>query len=155
MTHEQEILSALAKSTFRLNGRFLAIGEELARSTGLTASLWLVLGSVLREPRTVADIARDIGVARQSAQRTADLLVGRGLATYRPNPAHRRAKLLDPTPEGRRAIERIAPAHRAYARRLTDTVGLEEAERLLAALVTLDQALATVGTALVPTTNES
>lgn len=155
MTREQEILSALAKSAFRLNGRFLAIGEELAKSAALTASLWLVLASVLREPRTVADIARDVGVTRQSAQRTADLLVGRGLATYRPNPAHRRAKLLDPTPQGRSAIERIAPAHRAYALRLMDAVGLEEAERLLAALVALDQALASVGTALVRTTHES
>lgn len=145
MTREQAILSALAKSAFRLNGRFLAIGEELARSAALTASLWLVLGSVLREPRTVADIARDIGVTRQSAQRTADLLVGRGLATYRPNPAHRRAKLLDPTVEGRGAIERIAPAHAAYARRLIDAVGLETAERLLAALTTLDGALQDVG----------
>lgn len=145
MTREQEILSALAKSAFRLNGRFLAIGEDLARPAALTASLWLVLGSVLDQPRTVADIARDIGVTRQSAQRTADLLVGRGLAAYRPNPAHRRAKLIEPTPDGRRAVGKIAPGHRAYAQRLVAVVGLDEAERLVAALTTLVQALEHVG----------
>ena len=71
MTSEQDLLSALAKTAFRLNGRLLAVGEELAASAGLTASLWLVLGSVLDAPRTVADIARDIGVTRQSATSTA------------------------------------------------------------------------------------
>lgn len=145
MTREQEVLSALAKSAFRLNGQLLSVGEELARTVGLTASLWLVLGSVLREPRTVADIARDIGVTRQSAQRTADLLVARGLATYRPNPAHRRAKLIEPTPNGRDAIVRIAPAHRAYARRLIAEIGPDESERVLAALTTLLDALRVVG----------
>ena len=60
MTSEQDLLSALAKTAFRLHGRLLAVGEELAASAGLTASLWLVLGSVLEAPRTVADIARDM-----------------------------------------------------------------------------------------------
>lgn len=145
MTREQELVSALAKSAFRLNGRLLSIGEELARSAGLTASQWLVLGSVLREPRTVADIARDIGVTRQSAQRTANLLVARGLAKDRPNPAHRRANLIEPTPDGRSAIDRIAPAHRTYARRLIGELGSAESEGLLAGLATLLDALGVVG----------
>lgn len=145
MTSEQQVLSALAKTAFRLNGRLLAVGEELAASAGLTASLWLVLGSVLEAPRTVADIARDIGVTRQSAQRTANLLVERGLAEFSPNPAHRRAKLLDPTPEGRDAIRRIAPAHADYARRFVDAIGAEEAVRMLAATTSLLVALQRVG----------
>lgn len=145
MTREQELLSALAKSAFRLNGRLLAVGEELAASAGLTASLWLVLGSVLDAPRTVADIARDIGVTRQSAQRTANLLVERGLAEFSPNPAHRRAKLLEPTGEGRDAIRRIAPAHGAYARRFVGAIGTEEAKRTLDATTALLDALRRVG----------
>ena len=130
MTHEQELLSALAKTAFRLNGQFVAIGEELARPAGLTAAWWLVLSTVLDRPLTVAEVARQIGLQRQSVQRVADVLVDGGLAGYQSNPAHRRAKLLKPTEDGRAAIRRIAPAHAAFARRLAaehSTRALEQA----------------------------
>lgn len=126
----QELLSALAKTAFRLNGQFLAIGEELARPAGLTAAWWLVLSTVLDRPLTVAEVAREIGVTRQSVQRIADVLVDRGLAEHRPNPAHRRANLLTPTPAGRAAIRRIVPQHAVFTRRLAaehTTKGLERA----------------------------
>ena len=35
---EQELLSAAAITTFKLNGQFLALAEELARPAGLTAA---------------------------------------------------------------------------------------------------------------------
>jgi DNA-binding MarR family transcriptional regulator len=146
MTHEQELLSALAKTIFRLNGQFLAVGEELARPAGLTAALWQVLGAVLRSPRSVADVAREIGVTRQSAQRVADVLVDRGLAAYQPNPAHRRAKLLTPTAEGRQAIRRIRPAHAAFAQRLAEEVGMGALEVSLATVAHLLRALEELGT---------
>jgi DNA-binding MarR family transcriptional regulator len=53
-----------------------------------------VIGGILDEPRTVADIARRMGMTPQGVQRIADLLVMHELAEYRTNPAHRRAKLL-------------------------------------------------------------
>jgi DNA-binding MarR family transcriptional regulator len=71
-----------------------------------------VLGAVLGEPLPVAGIAREMGLTRQSVQRVADILVERGLAEYRENPAHRRAKLLVPTDEGRAALSRIGPPTR-------------------------------------------
>lgn len=149
MTHEQELLSALAKTAFRLNGQFLAIGEELARPAGLTAAWWLVLSTVLDRPLTVAEVARQIGLRRQSVQRVADVLVDRGLAEYQPNPAHRRAKLLKPTEDGRAAIRRIAPAHAAFAQRLAaehTTRGLERALETATGLShSLDLLAATAG----------
>jgi DNA-binding MarR family transcriptional regulator len=141
MTREQDLLSALAKMSFRLNGQFLAIGEELARPAGLTAALWQVLGAVLRSPRSVADVAREIGVTRQSVQRVADLLVDRGLAAYRPNPAHQRAKLLTPTDAGRQAIHHISPAHAAFAQHLADMVSADDLEASLATVARLSEAL--------------
>jgi DNA-binding MarR family transcriptional regulator len=75
-----------------------------------------------------------MGITRQSVQRVADLLVERGLAEYRPNPAHRRAKLLAPTGEGRAAVARIDPGHAAFADRLAEAFGeaeLAEAVRTL------------------------
>lgn len=131
MTREQELLSTIAKTVFRLNGQLLAVGEVLARPAGLTAALWQVLGAVLSTPRSVAEVARDIGVTRQSVQRVADLLVNRGLAAYEPNPAHRRAQLLTPTAAGRQAVRRVAPAHAAFARRLAEAHGTGALEETL------------------------
>ncbi|WP_431986527.1 MarR family winged helix-turn-helix transcriptional regulator [Streptomyces griseoflavus] len=85
---------------------------------GLSAARWQVLGAVLGEPLPVSGIARAMGITRQSVQRVADLLVDGGLAEYRPNPAHRRAKLLAPTEEGLAAVRRIDPGHAAFAERL-------------------------------------
>jgi DNA-binding MarR family transcriptional regulator len=90
----------------------------------------------------VAGIARVMGITRQSVQRVADLLVERGLAAYLPNPAHRRAKLLTPTQEGRAAIERIDPGHREFAARLSQALGGERAfADVLDALTRLSRAL--------------
>jgi DNA-binding MarR family transcriptional regulator len=134
MTREQEMMSGIAKTVFRLNGQFISIGELLARPGGLTAAWWQVLATVLRAPMTVAEIAREVGVTRQSVQRIADVLVERGLGEYRPNPAHRRAKLLAATEAGRASIRRIAPGHAAFAQLLADRAGATTMEETLLAL---------------------
>ncbi|TLQ44630.1 MarR family winged helix-turn-helix transcriptional regulator [Streptomyces marianii] len=142
------MLSTAAISVFRLNGQFLGVAEELARPAGLTSAWWQVLGAVLPEPLSVAGIARAMGITRQSVQRIADLLVGKGLAEYVPNPAHRRAKLLRPTDEGRAAIDRINPGHAEFAGRLADRLGDEqftEAVRVLERLSAAMEALASDG----------
>lgn len=144
MTPEQELLSGVAKTMFRLNGQFLNVGEELARPVGLTAAWWQVLGAVLKAPLPVAGIAREIGTTRQSVQRIADILVQQDLAEYGPNPAHRRAKLLRPTDRGHEAIRRISPAHAALADRLAEALGIEEFRRILDALSRLSEVLDSV-----------
>jgi DNA-binding MarR family transcriptional regulator len=52
-------------------------------------------------------IARRLGVTRQSVQRTADAIVADGLATFEPNPDHKRSPLVSLTPRGLEALERI------------------------------------------------
>ncbi|MFF9284938.1 MarR family winged helix-turn-helix transcriptional regulator [Streptomyces griseosporeus] len=148
----QDLLSRGALGVFRLNGQFLAVAEELARPAGITAARWQVLGAVLREPLPVAGIARAMGITRQSVQRIADLLVDRGLAEYRPNPAHRRAKLLTPTEEGRAAIARIDPGHAAFADRLAEAVGEAELAQAVEALERLSKALDELGPPAPPVT---
>ncbi|MEU7063870.1 MarR family transcriptional regulator [Streptomyces sp. NPDC046161] len=137
----QDLLSRTALGVFRLNGQFLAVSEELARPAGLTAARWQVLGAVLREPLPVAGIARVMGITRQSVQRIADLLAANGLAEYVPNPAHRRAKLLRPTEEGRAAIARIAPGHAVLADRLAAELGEEAFAETVRTLERLSRAL--------------
>ncbi|HEY3610486.1 MAG TPA: MarR family transcriptional regulator [Pseudonocardiaceae bacterium] len=135
------LLSGAALAVFRLNGQFLDVAEELARPAGLTAAWWQVLGAVLTEPLPVAGIARSMGITRQSVQRIADLLVDKGLAEYRPNPAHSRAKLVVPTESGRAAVARIAPDHRQLAARLARELGIEEFQHTLDVLHRLSAAL--------------
>jgi DNA-binding MarR family transcriptional regulator len=73
---------------------------RLARGEGLTPGQWSVLREV-GEGLPVARIARRLGLARQSVQRTADGLVERALARYAPNPDHARSPLLQATETGR------------------------------------------------------
>ncbi|MFG1704916.1 MarR family winged helix-turn-helix transcriptional regulator [Nonomuraea sp. M3C6] len=141
MREPADLLSGLALGAFRLNGQFLQVADGLARPAGLTAAWWQVLGAVLYEPLPVAGIARAMGMTRQGVQRIADLLVERGLAEYRPNPAHRRAKLLQPTAAGRESVAKITPGHHAFADRLVAELGTEGAEECLQALQRLSTAL--------------
>ena len=117
-TDEGRLLTELIVTTFRLNGRLLDVARELAAEGGITAAWWQVLGGVLDEPRTVAEIGRRMGLTRQAVQRIADLLVDRGLAEYRPNPNHRRANLLACTEAtGRSAASRSPSIHGEQHRR--------------------------------------
>lgn len=139
-----ELLSRSALAAFRLNGRFLDAAEQMARPVGLTAAWWQVLGAVIDAPLPVAGIARAMGITRQSVQRIADLMVTRGFAEYRPNPAHARAKLLRITEAGRDAVHRIIPAHRALAEALAAQLGVPALQRALAGLEELSAALDTI-----------
>jgi DNA-binding MarR family transcriptional regulator len=137
-----DVLTDIVIRTFRLNGQLLAAAETMARPAGLTAAWWQVLGAVLREPLPVSGIARDMGLARQSVQRIADLLVDKGLAEYLPNPAHRRAKLVRPTEAGWAAIDRLRDSQHAFANRIAAAVGEKDLRHTLAVMEKLIAALA-------------
>jgi len=70
-------------------------------------------------------------------QRIADLLVERGLAEYRPNPAHRRAKLLACTEAGYWAIRQISVAQHPWADKLSKSVDLDDLRTTLATMQAL------------------
>jgi DNA-binding MarR family transcriptional regulator len=55
----------------------------------------------------VAKIAQDIGHARQSVQRIADILAAEGLVSYEDNPTDRRARLLALTSDGAQVLAKI------------------------------------------------
>lgn len=141
MRSEQDLLSGVALTSFRLNGQLLDVAERLAAPAGLTAARWQVLGAVLRQPLTVAGIARDMGLTRQSVQRTADVLVDLGMLVRLPNPAHRRAPLMGPTEAGLAAVRAINPQHAALAARLAATMGQAELDAALESMTALSAAL--------------
>jgi DNA-binding MarR family transcriptional regulator len=136
-----DALTALLGQVIGLTRRFTTIGEALAKPAGQTLARWLVLETIQDTPATVAQIARALHLARQGVQRLADLLVRDGLAAYRDNPAHRRAKLLQLTPQGRSALHTIQTAQAAWADALGAKLG--EAD-LRQASILLDRVLEAV-----------
>jgi len=133
-TEAGELFTEIVLTTFRLNGRLMEAAQDLAAAGELTAAWWQVLGGVLDQPRSVAEIGRRMGMTRQGVQRVADLLVAQGLAEYRPNPAHRRAKLLACTEAGYYAIRRIAVRQRPFATEIGAAVGADALRDALTAM---------------------
>jgi DNA-binding MarR family transcriptional regulator len=140
-TEAGRLLTDVIITTFRLNHRLMEAARPLAAEGGLTAAWWQVLGGVLDEPRTVAEIGRRMGMTRQGVQRVADLLVEHELAEYRPNPNHRRAKLLACTEAGYWAIRRITRVQVPWANRIGAELGADEIDTMLAAMRRLVAAL--------------
>jgi DNA-binding MarR family transcriptional regulator len=128
-------MTTLLVEVIRTAELFTRTGEELARPEGQTLARWLVLGSVAAEPRTVAEVARGLRLARQSVQRVADLLERDGLVAYEPNPRHRRAKLARLTPTGAEVLGRIQRSQATWARQRGAAIGLADLERATSLLL--------------------
>ncbi len=121
-----EVVNRIVLDVFKLNGYFIKVADCLTKGSELTSASWQVLGTVLHEQYTVASIARSMGLARQSVQRIADILVTEGLAEFLPNPAHKRAKLLSCTEKGLNSIKKIRPKVVAWAELVNDLIGEDE-----------------------------
>jgi DNA-binding MarR family transcriptional regulator len=121
--------------TFRANGLFLAAGDLLAAEEGLTSARWQVLGAVALagRPLTVPQIARRMGLTRQSVQASVDRLRGEELVEAAENPDHRRSPLIRLTELG---SKRYAAMERRQARWINElAAGLEVSELSTAARV--------------------
>jgi DNA-binding MarR family transcriptional regulator len=132
-----EAFTNLVLTVFRLNGLLLESGDRLAAPVGQTSARWQVMGCIDDEARSVADIARIMGLARQSVQRIADLLVKDGLAVYTENPTHKRAKLLRLNARGLKALRVIEKAQRVWANNLGKEVSKRELEKVTKVLAQL------------------
>ncbi len=121
-TPAADALTELILEIFRVNGRLLAEGDRLTRDFGQTSARWQVLGAIRHKAQPVSGIARDMGITRQSVQRTADLLEGEGLVEYVDNPAHRRAKLVRLTREGEETLAGISNRQIAWTNRLAEAL---------------------------------
>jgi DNA-binding MarR family transcriptional regulator len=78
-----------------------------------------------------------MGLARQSVQRLADVLVSERLAAYHDNPAHRSAKWLAPTAAGRAAIGRLRVRQSAWSNTLSQGMSAQQLREGKATLVEL------------------
>jgi len=106
----QDVLLAL----FRLHGQVLHAADVMSADAGLSGARWQVMKVVARRPMTVSQVARRLGLQRQSVQRTADGLREQGLAEVLPNVDHARAGLIGLSATGRRTLESLQRRQQAW-----------------------------------------
>lgn len=124
---------AALHAVFEVNRLLRDAGERISATVGQTHSRRMVLQAA-GDGGTVPDIARKLGLQRQSVQRVADELVQAGLADYEDNPRHRRSRLLVTTAAGKGSLAAIQDAHRAWVEDIEDAVGELDWARLRADL---------------------
>jgi DNA-binding MarR family transcriptional regulator len=147
MIKSDDVFSDLIVMVFRLNGRLIEAGNRLVGDIGLTSAWWQVLGALALSPAPlpVAHIARNMGLARQSVQRIADLLAEKGLVRFEANPHHQRAKLVVLTAEGAAAVRAAQERQRPWARAMAAGLTMERIAAALEVLTHMDQHLAKAG----------
>ena len=138
-TPEGEAATQVILSTFRANGLLVASGDLLSADEGLTSARWQVLGAIAlaERPLTVPQIARRMGLTRQSVHVTVKRLVEEGLVELAPNADHRRSQLVRLTDIGERRYGAIDRRQVAWVNRLADGIArtdLETAARVLTEL---------------------
>ena len=116
-TQKGEVFTELVLEIFKLSGLLVAEGDRISGELGLSSARWKVLGAVAMadEPLTVAQVAREMGQARQSVQRIANNMVKSGYLSWKHNPAHKRAKLLVLTEKGNRVFRQLDSVQAPWA----------------------------------------
>jgi DNA-binding MarR family transcriptional regulator len=123
-----DAFTELILETFRFNGRLLAAGDRLTRPFKLSSARWQVLGAIEQKPLSVAQIARNMGLARQSVQRLAGTLEKAGIVEYAVNPDHGRAKLVRLNQKGRRVMEALTRSQIRWAKEIASSAKTGEIE---------------------------
>lgn len=123
-------LSRFALSIFKVYGLLMQNGDRMTRSLGQSSARWQVLGRAGYQPQTVAQMARDMGHARQSVQRVADVLAREGLVVYKDNPTDRRAKLVELTPQGIEVLMTIYALNEKWSQNLMAKLDPEQLTQL-------------------------
>jgi DNA-binding MarR family transcriptional regulator len=130
----------LVADVYELAGELGRCSDAIAGSLGQTGARWKVLSAASVGGQTVAQLARRLGLARQSVQRVADALEGEGMLRYEPNPDHQRAPRVVLTDEGSKTLARLTSAAAEWEGPLAARLGraeVEQAREFIRALVLL------------------
>jgi DNA-binding MarR family transcriptional regulator len=133
----------LVLETFRLNGRLLVAGDTLTRDLGLTSARWQVIGTLDKFDggATASQIARGLGLRRQSVQRLVDVLAGEGIVLLEDNPNHRRAKLVRLSRKGHAIQRKLKKLQVQWANDIARDLPVAELRSALALMRTLHKRL--------------
>src|SRR3954467_12683608 len=103
-------------------------GSELARSHSL------VFAHLDAEGTRPAEIARRAGISRQAVGQTVAQMKSLGLVKLAADPTNRRARLVQPTAKGRKALERTGAGTAAAEKVLSRRIGASRVKSLREAL---------------------
>ncbi len=127
MKGEKRVLKQLVKTLDQLHATsstFKEIEEAAAREAGgQSMARWQVLNASSSGKWTVPDIARRLGLTRQSVQRVAHALVEDNLASFTPNPERRNSPHLQLTLQGSQTWASIA--HSLERRLVKSSAGVD------------------------------
>jgi DNA-binding MarR family transcriptional regulator len=141
-----ELIPLLVADVYHLAGAFRRSGSQIAKKVGQTQTRWQILSVITDRSGTVAQIARRLGLTRQSVQRTADQLVRLRLAQYVDNPDHKMSPLVEISTQGKKTLALLT--REAEKSNLQLTAAFTPAE-LATALRVIRQLCSAVETALV------
>lgn len=133
--------TTLILQIFRVNGLLLGAGDRLTRDLGLTSARWQVLGALSEAPLTAAQVARNMGLQRQSVQRLVDVLEEEGVVRFEDNPHHLRAKLIRMTEAGERKYAKVMAVQAVWVNRLSKGLKVADVQRALEILRALEARL--------------
>jgi len=136
MTSGHSDLILLVDAMARLHGRLRSALAPAREGSSLSEIEHTVLAAVVEAdaPPTVPQIGRSLGHPRQVIQRAANTLAAAGLILFVPNPDHKRASLLKPSPAGAEQQARATARAEAVAASLMqdlDPVQVRQAVTLL------------------------
>ena len=130
----------------RMNDRLAQASDALVADLGLTSARWQVLGVVVQsaEPTTVSQLARTMGLARQSVQRVVNDLVRDGFCRTADNPRHARAPLIVAT--GATAYREANARREPWATALAAGISDDDLRTALTVLKALNRGLVSSAT---------
>jgi DNA-binding MarR family transcriptional regulator len=142
-TRSGEAATRVILSTFRANGLLLEAGDRLGAADGLTSARWQVLGAIVvaGRPLTVPQIARRMGLTRQSVHATVKRLVEDGLLELSPNDNHRRSPLVATTGRGRAIYDAVDRKQAAWVDKLARGIERSDLETTRSVLDELSRRL--------------
>src|SRR3954465_9521988 len=116
--------------------RWLAAAERAksGRSSGPAPSPSLVFSHLDPDGTRPAEIARRAGISRQAVGQTVAQMKSMGLVKLAPDPTTRRARLVQPTAKGRKALERTGTGSAAAEKVLSRRIGATRLKSLREAL---------------------
>src|SRR3954462_9670106 len=116
--------------------RWLAAAERAngGRSTGLARSHALVFSHLDGDGTRPAEVARRAETTRKAVGQTVAHMKQQGLVKLAPDPSNRRARLVQPTAKGRKALERSGSGSAAAEKVLSRRIGASRLKGLREAL---------------------
>jgi len=104
----------------------------MVRDLGLTSARWQVMMAIEKQPRTVAQIAREFELSRQGVLWVVQSMVKDGVVELIHNPDHQRAKLVQLTAKGQAGARQINLRQKVWANMLAEAFDPESLQVAIA-----------------------